>query len=288
MFQQYDFAARVRVHRVPARLERREAFSAEALQGWFERVQLGGECVGEIGVGQRALQGGRHGAARLRRRSGVQRAHFGGEFVRALDVGADADHHRAGVFRAPRRFDQDAGQLVAFEQDVVRPLQRDLAGAGDRQRAQPVDQRDAHREAQTRESFERTRQHARHGKQQRIARLRIPRTATAAAPGSLQIRDPHDRPRQRAGLAWQRLDAGHQVGIGRAGFLDDFDRPIVRVRAEQGDGALTVDAPIGLGRSYGSGRRGSSGSVHGSYCSDSEAGEPTWTVHRPRLRYNGP
>ena len=81
---------------------------------------------------------------------GVQRIDFRCQLVGAFHVGADADHDRARLVGAPGGFDQDAGQFVAFEQHVVGPLQRDLARTGDRQRAQPVDQRDPDCEAQAR------------------------------------------------------------------------------------------------------------------------------------------
>ncbi len=75
----------------------------------------------------------------------AQRARLVGQIVgRGFTIDADADHRRHSIMRgvAPggdrHAFEQDAAELGAVEQDVVRPFQREtLAGVG--RRAQGVE-----------------------------------------------------------------------------------------------------------------------------------------------------
>ena len=75
----------------------------------------------------------------------------------AADVHADAHHHFHGP-RRPHEFDQNASELAAVEQDVVRPLQLDAGyaavaqGLAHRQAHYQAQRADLHRRARTREA----------------------------------------------------------------------------------------------------------------------------------------
>ena len=146
-------------------------------------------------------------------RGEIGRGMFGAvRVVRAVD--ADADHNRRAL-----AFDQDAGELVAVDQEVIGPFQQHAAGEARNARGDGVVQRQGSDERQFGKAVRRRRV----GEQQariEIAGLRHPGASAAAAARGLGFcGDP-----QRRALA--RARKPQRLLVGRAdGVVSDEPRP---------------------------------------------------------------